>query len=116
MSAGFTRFFGWVVIVGGLLVMLAGVLAAGFIWRLPADTFTLPAGAGSEAMSRGFLSAAFGIVGFLVGAPLVVFGQLMLVFLDMRRQLVRLNARLRRRRASNDRVSRLTERLRHRPI
>ena len=117
MRAGFTRFFAWVMIISGVAVIVIGGLLALLAWQIAPERFALPPTIPRpELTGRVAVSVVCVVMGFTLGAPLVVLGQLMLVFLDMRRHLARIERRLRRRRRRAERVSPQAERfLRHRP-
>ena len=86
----FTRFWASVLIGLGVGVMAMGVVSAGLLVLLP-DQIPVP-----YSWPR-LLAAAVGVVGGLVvGAPLILTGQLVQVFLDQRRLLGRIHHRLRR--------------------
>ena len=111
MRAGFTRFFAWAMIVSGVFVILIGGLLALLAWQIPPERLALPPTIPRpELTGRVGLSVVCVGLGFMAGAPLVVFGQLMLVFLDMRRHLARIERRLRRRQRPAERVSPQAER------
>ena len=113
MSTGFTRFFAWVMILSGVLIIVLGGFLAVLAWQIPSEArTTVP----HHLLGRVGLSIVCVVVGFMTGAPLIVFGQLVRVFLDMRRHLARIERRLRRRQKSAERESPLADRLlRHRP-
>jgi hypothetical protein len=117
VNAGFADFFARVQIGVGVLVIGLGVLLAVAAWQLPPSVYpwAVPAPAGQESLIRGLTSLGLVIGGLGLGAPFIVFGQLVLLLLDMRRRLARIDGRLRRAKRSNDRESPQVERLRHRP-
>jgi O-antigen ligase len=87
---GFTRFWASVLIGLGVGVMALGVVAAGLLVLLPGR---VPVPSGRPPV----LAAAVALVGGLVvGAPLVLTGQLVQVFLDQRRLLAGIQRSLRR--------------------
>jgi hypothetical protein len=87
---GFTRFWASVLIGLGIGVMAMGAVSAGLLVLLP-DRIPVP-----HPWPR-LLAAAVAVAGgFVVGAPLIVSGQLVQVFLDQRRLLAGVHRRLRR--------------------
>ena len=117
MNTRLTRFFASIVRASGLAIIAVGVLLAALVWLVPSDTLSIVGGArpGQDVAVRIFWMLSFLVAGLLAGAPFIVFGQLVLVFLDMRRRLVRIDARLRRRWAvESEPESPHAERLRHR--
>jgi hypothetical protein len=86
----FTLFSASVLVGLGVGVMATGALCAGLLLVLP-DQIPVP-----YPWPR-LLAAAVAVVGgILVGAPLILVGQLVQVFLDQRRLLGRIHHRLRR--------------------
>jgi heme exporter protein D len=86
----FTRFWASVLVGLGVGVMVLGIAGAGLLLFLP-EQVPLPYGRSP------ILAAAVALaVGLLVGAPLVLVGQLVQVFLDQRRLLARIHRRLSR--------------------
>ncbi len=86
----FTLFWASVLVGLGVGVMAMGVVCAGLLLLLP-DRIPVP-----YPWPR-LLAAAVAVVGgLLVGAPLIMIGQLVQVFLDQRRLLGRIHHRLRR--------------------
>src|SRR5262249_3208153 len=116
LSISFTRFVAWLAIGFGALVIVLGIVLAVVAWQVPSQSLgasTLPLGPGG--LGRAAVPALLVVAGLALGAPFIVFGQLVLVFLDMRRRLVRIDGRLRRVEAASERESPQTERLRLRP-
>jgi hypothetical protein len=112
-----TRFFVSIVRASGLAIIVVGVLLGALVWLVPSDTFTILGGArpGQAVAVRFVWTISFVVAGLLAGAPFIVFGQLVLVFLDMRRRLVRIDGRLRRRwEIEREPESPQAERLQHR--
>ena len=117
MNTRLTRFFASIVRASGLALIVVGVLLAALVWLVPSDTLTMLGGArpGQAVAVRIFWTISFVVAGFLAGAPFIVFAQLVLVFLDMRRRLARIDVRLRRRwEVASEPESPQAERLRHR--
>ena len=86
----FTLFWASVLVGLGVGVMALGVAAAGVILLLPGG---IPVPYGRPPV----LAAAVALVaGLVVGAPLVMIGQLVQVFLDQRRLLASIQRSLRR--------------------
>lgn len=118
MKARFTRFWARVEIAVGIVIILVGVALAVVVLLLPTETVgirrSLPPR--EDLLVRIIAAAALLGAGVTLGAPFIVFGQLTLVFLDMRRRLARIDRRLRRweMSAQQEQESRLTERLRPR--
>jgi hypothetical protein len=81
------------VIIGLVIVFVgAGLAIVALVIETPWGSIT------GQAMLERVLVAVFLVLsGVLAGAPFVVFGQLMLIFLDQRRLLARIHRRLRRR-------------------
>ena len=89
-SYRFTRFWASVLIGLGVGVMMLGVASAGLLLLLP-DLIPVPYG------RPRVLTVAVAVAGgFVVGAPLIVTGQLVQVVLDQRRLLTGIHRRLRR--------------------
>jgi hypothetical protein len=86
----FTLFWASVLVGLGVGVMALGVVTAGLVLFLPRG---IPIPSGRPPV----LVAAVALVGgFVVGAPLVMIGQLVQVFLDQRRLLASVQRSLRR--------------------
>jgi hypothetical protein len=86
----FTLFWASVLVGLGVGVMAMGVVCAGLLLLLP-DGIPVP------YPGPRLLAAAVAVVGgLLVGAPLILIGQLVQAFLDQRRLLGRIHRRLRR--------------------
>lgn len=117
VSAAFADFFARVSIGVGVLIIGLGGLLAVAAWQLPPSAYPLPVPvpAGRESLVRVITSLALIGGGLGFAAPFIAFGQLVLVLLDTRRRLVRLDRRVRRAKRSKERESPQVERLRHRP-
>jgi hypothetical protein len=117
VTAAFADFFARVAIGVGILVIGLGALVAVAAWQLPPSAYPVPvpAPAGHESLIRVITSLALIGGGLGLAAPFIAFGQLVLLQLDTRRRLVRMERRLRRARRSKERESPQVERLRHRP-
>ena len=86
----FTQFWASVLVGLGVGVMAMGAVSAGLLLLLP-NQIPVP-----SPWPR-LLAAAVAVVGgLLMGAPLVLTGQLVQIFLDQRRLLGRIHRRLRR--------------------
>lgn len=94
MSYRLTRLWARLLLVVGLLFVGLGVVLAAV--ALFIDTtwtgMTFLAGLAERVLVAIFLILS----GIIAGGPFVVFGQLILIFLDQRALLIRINARLRR--------------------
>jgi hypothetical protein len=105
------------VIVLGVLIMVAGAaLVIVGLYAFPRAPLwggrsTTTSGLGLQDMLAAALVFAAGL---FIGAAAIVLGQLLLVFLDVRARLVRIDRRLRDAGAAPKRESPMTERLRPR--
>jgi hypothetical protein len=108
---GFTRSFARVEIAFGVLLIFAGAALAIFaLYAVPRyPIWGHPAPGGRQEVVAAAL--VFG-VGALLGTSLIVLGQLVLAFLDMRARLERIDRRLRDWKTPTEPESPLTERLR----
>ena len=86
----FTLFWASVLIGLGVGFMVMGVACAGLLLLLP-DRIPVP-----YPWPRLLAAAVAAVGGLLLGAPLILIGQLVQVFLDQRRLLGRIQHRLRR--------------------
>ena len=102
MRTAFTRFFATAVITLGVFFILLGVVLAGAAWQLPAQQLPRSLPLGQDQLDRVAVCVLLIVAGFALGAPLIAFGQLVLVFLDMRQHLARINRRLRRWEIANE--------------
>ena len=93
MSERFTRFWARLLVILGLVIVVLGVLLAvvALVIETPWASIT-----GQVVLERVVVSAFLVISGVVGGAPFIVLGQLLLIFLDQRRLLVSINRRLRR--------------------
>lgn len=93
MSDRFTRFWARLLIVIGLVIVVAGLLlaAVALVIEMPWRSIT-----GQVVLERVLVAAFLMLSGILAGAPFIVFGQLLLIFLDQRRLLAAIHRRLRR--------------------
>ena len=83
------------VIIGLVVVCVgAGLAIVALIIETPWGSIT-----GQAVLERVLVAVFLVLSGILAGAPFIVFGQLMLIFLDQRRLLASINRRLRRRAA-----------------
>jgi hypothetical protein len=92
LSYRFTRAWARVLVIFGVVAIVAGFISAGVAlftedWR---QGVTGTQAALERAAVVGFLILS----GFLAGSPFIVFGQLLGIFLDQRRLLVRIARRL----------------------
>jgi hypothetical protein len=94
------RFTAWVArgnVAMGVLVIVVAALAAAAVFvlwpTLPATEQIPPREA---VLLRIALALLVAVLGFAVGARLIVTGQILLVFLDMRRRIMRLDRAARR--------------------
>ena len=93
MRDRFTRLWArLLVVIGGVLVALGVVLAViALVIETPWRTMT-----GQVVLERVIVALFLAGSGVLAGAPFIVFGQLLLIFLDQRRLLAAIHRRLRR--------------------
>ena len=92
MTYRFTRIWARLMVVIGVLFIVLGVLLGAIAlfteeWR---EGVTGP----QAALERAVLVGGLVISGFLAGSPFIVFGQLIEIFLDQRRLLMRIHRRL----------------------
>ena len=86
----FTQFWASVLVGLGVGVMVMGVVSAGLLVLLPAQ-IPVP-----YPWPRILVAAVVVVGGLVIGAPLIVTGQLVQIFLDQRRLLAGIHRRLRR--------------------
>jgi hypothetical protein len=93
LSDRFTRLWARLLIVIGLVIVVVGVLLAmvALVIEMPWRSIT-----GQAVLERALVAAFLLVSGILAGAPFIVFGQLLLIFLDQRRLLAAIHRRLRR--------------------
>ena len=93
MNEAFTRFWARLLVIMGLAIVVLGVLLAvvALVIETPWASIT-----GQVMLERVLVSAFLVISGVLGGAPFIVLGQLLLIFLDQRRLLISIKRRLRR--------------------
>lgn len=95
MRYRFTRAWARSCIVAGYLLMLAGPIVGFVLTTVPLVDWKVPIRA--AAWQVALISTMLGLLtGLLLGGPLVLWGQLILVFLDQRGLLARIDARFRR--------------------
>jgi hypothetical protein len=89
----FAAFWATVLVIIGLLLVVGGVLLAA-----AAVTLDMPWGSltGQAVLERVLAAIILAISGVLAGAPFIVLGEMMRVFLDIRRILVRQRRQLAR--------------------
>jgi hypothetical protein len=94
VSERFTRFWARLLVILGLVIVILGVLLAvvALVIETPWASIT-----GQVVLERVVVSAFLVISGVVGGAPFIVLGQLLLIFLDQRRLLVSIKRRLRHR-------------------
>lgn len=115
MKYGFTRTVAHVKIAVGVIVMFAGAALAVVVFSFPAFVDGLSPQAWRRDVSYRILSAAILLAaGLVIGAAFVVLGQLVLVLLDIRARLARIDRRLPRPEEPVERESLGTERMRPR--
>lgn len=115
MKYGFTRTVAHVKIAVGVIVMVAGVVLAIVVFAFPAFVDGLSPQAWRRDLSYRVLSAAILLgAGVVMGAVFVVLGQLVLVLLDIRARLARIDRRLPRREEPAEHESLVTGRVRPR--
>jgi len=90
----FTRFWARVLVVMGVVLVVLGVLLAlvALVVEMPWGSIT-----GQAVLERVLVAISLVASGVIAGSPFIVFGQLLLIFLDQRRLLAAINRRLRRR-------------------
>ena len=88
-----TRLWARLLVVIGLAIVALGVILAivALVIETPWRTIT-----GQVVLERIIVAVFLAGSGILAGAPFIVFGQLLLIFLDQRRLLAAINRRLRR--------------------
>jgi hypothetical protein len=92
MKYRFTRVWSRLMVIVGVVFIALGVVSAGIAgfteeWR-PGVTGT------QEAIERALVVGGLLMSGILAGSPFIVFGQLLEIFLDQRRLLMRIDRRL----------------------
>jgi hypothetical protein len=94
MSDRFTRFWARLLFVMGIVIVVVGVLLAlvALFVEMPWGSIT-----GQAVLERAFVAFSLVVSGVLAGSPFIVFGQLLLIFLDQRRLLAAIHRRLRQR-------------------
>ncbi len=97
MTYRFTRFWAIVLVVTGSIVIALGVVAAVAVAIIGPDV-TRYAPTLDPLVARVVATMACAMVGLIVGAPLIVSGQLLDAFLDQHDLLARIHRRLRRKR------------------
>ena len=92
---GFARFWARLLVVIGVVIVVLGLLlaAVALLVETPWRTIT-----GQVMLERTLVALFLVISGIVAGAPFIVFGQLLLIFIDQRRLLASINRRLRARR------------------
>jgi len=90
MSYRFTRAWARAQILVGVLLIVGGFVAGGVALWLNLPPYPR---VGTDMTSRILAAAVLVAAGFILAAPLIVSGQIILVFLDMRRRLARLDRR-----------------------
>jgi hypothetical protein len=92
MNDRFTRFWARLLVIMGLVIVCLGLLLAmvALVVEMPWGSIT-----GQAVLERVFVALSLVISGILAGSPFIVFGELLLIFLDQRRLLVRIHRRLR---------------------
>lgn len=116
MKYGFTRFVARLHVATGIDVIVASVaLSAPAFFVLPQTpglSARLPPA--NEPLTRAATAIVVFIAGFAVGSALIVVGQMMRAFLEMRATLRRIDRRLRKSGQFRDTESRVAKRLRYR--
>ena len=119
MRARFTRAAARVEILIGTFIIVLGLVLAALAILLPAELFgnlkSLPPGV--QTAYRALIAVAAVGASVVIATPIIIFGQLVLVFLDVRARLARIDVRLRRwerARETAETETPLTERLRPR--
>ena len=93
MSDRFTRLFASLLVVIGLVIVVVGIglAAVALVIETPWGSLT-----GQVMLERVLVAVFLVLSGILAGAPFIVFGQLLLIFLDQRRLLAAIHAALQR--------------------
>ena len=94
----FTRFWAVVLVIAGFIVMGLGVIVAVAVAIVGPDV-TRYAPTLDPALARVVATMACAMAGLLVGAPLIVTGQVLDAFLVQHDMLARIHRRLRKKRA-----------------
>ena len=91
MTPRFTRFWARILVWQGLVFVAGGALLASvtLILDIPWGSVT-----GQAVVERVLVAAFLVVSGVLAGAPLIVLGQVVLLFVDQRRLLGRMSRRL----------------------
>src|SRR5438270_13885042 len=94
LSDRFTRWWARLLVIIGLVIVVVGIALAvvALVIETPWGSLT-----GQVMLERALVAIFLVGSGILAGAPFIVFGQLLLIFLDQRRLLAAINRRLRRR-------------------
>jgi hypothetical protein len=94
VSDRFTRLWARLLVVIGLVIVGVGAVLAivALVIETPWGSIT-----GQVFLERVLVAVFLVVSGILAGAPFIVFGQLLLIFLDQRRLLAAIHRRLRRR-------------------
>ena len=94
MNDRFTRFWARLLVIMGMVIVVLGVLLAmvALVVEMPWGSIT-----GQAVLERAIVALSLVVSGILAGSPFIVFGELLLIFLDQRRLLARIHRRLRRR-------------------
>ena len=97
MNDRFTRLWARLLVIMGVVIVVLGVLLAmvALVVEMPWGSIT-----GQAVLERMIVALSLIVSGILAGSPFIVFGQLLLIFLDQRRLLARIHRQLRRRRPS----------------
>ena len=116
MRYGFTRSVARIEIALGAVVILGGLLlAVGAFLVLPQTaTWSARVPRRDEALARAAAALVVFFAGLAIGTAMIVGGQLVLAFLDIRARLVRIDRRLRDWRTFPEPESSVTNRLRPR--
>jgi len=116
MKYGFTRIVARLHVAMGIAVIIASVAFSALVFfvlpQTPGLSARLPHA--NEPLTRAATAIVVCIAGLVVGSSLIVVGQMMLAFLDMRATLRRIDRRLRKSGSFGDTESRVAARLRHR--
>jgi hypothetical protein len=93
MRYRFTRLWARLLVVVGIVIVALGVILAviALVIETPWRTIT-----GQVMLERVIVAVFLAGSGILAGAPFIVFGQLLLIFVDQRRLLARISRHLRR--------------------
>ena len=94
MNDRFARFWARLLVIVGVVIVVVGALLAmvALVVEMPWGSIT-----GQAVLERVLVALSLVVSGVLAGSPFIVFGELLLIFLDQRRLLAAIHRRLRQR-------------------